>query len=97
MSKYTKEHYEDVAEIMARHRHPGEGNREAEGCWEATCADFADLFAADNPQRCIICDQRKDTGSPCDDLSEHSFEGGFDRELFLAACGLTTKEVEHGL
>jgi hypothetical protein len=59
--------------------------------------DFADLFAADNPPTCSICrlattDLLEEAGCQYEPesgtTSQHDFEGGFDRERFLAACGL---------
>ncbi|KKK55252.1 hypothetical protein LCGC14_3076430 [marine sediment metagenome] len=92
MSRHSKQIYEDVAEVF-----------HGEATVDNLAHDFADLFAADNPPRCVNCGEPATTtgGGSCHyvpQLGEHNFEGGFDRERFLAACGLTTEtEVRHGL
>ncbi len=99
MSRYSKQHYEDVAEILSEHG----GYVTARVVTDDIVRAFADLFAADNPPRCVNCGEPATTtgGGSCHyvpQLGEHNFEGGFDRERFLAACGLTTEtEVRHGL
>lgn len=50
--------------------------------------DFADLFAADNPRRCLGCGEQEPPGAVCQMPDEGHRFGGFDRERFLAACGL---------
>jgi hypothetical protein len=98
--KYQKEHYEDVARVLRTatkclcQRFASEG-------WFAPdrfdrcdiVSAFADLFAADNPRRCTYCIYLEGTTEFCDPANgqhrdAHNFEGGFDREQFLAACGL---------
>ena len=103
MSTYTKQHYEDVANLI-------------KGSWpEAVPEDvnevmlfslsnkFADLFAADNPDSvyCGYCGATRDHRLPCPERgvsgvearSPHSFvyHKGFNREQFLTACGLKPK------
>ncbi len=84
MSRYSKEHYEDVARVIA----------DATRCYEfadsngATPADIvnglADLFAADNPPTCAGCNPQPGDVIP----ASHAVVGGFDRGQFLATCGL---------
>jgi len=82
--------YEDVARVIADVIH----------CYEfadsngATPADIinglADLFAADNPLVCRQCGDDEGSTARClpdEPTVEHSYDG-FDREQFLAACGL---------
>ncbi len=45
MSRYSKEHYEDVATILKRQTAP-----------VSLVNEFADLFAADNPPTCQLSD-----------------------------------------
>lgn len=86
MSRYTREHYEDVARILSRERVAQEpANRH--GPIYNLIYDFTDLFAADNPQACSVCRVPKVDAIRHHDGSHH-FVGGFDREQFLAACGL---------
>ena len=90
MSRYTKEHYEDVARILSQRRapDPGEGlGRIRNTALTDVANDFADLFAAD-PRYCIHCGDEASTTAVCPLHDEHLFEGGFDRARFLAACGL---------
>ena len=77
MSRYSKEHYEDVAKLLKKA--PAATDMKA---W--FIQKFADLFAADNPAACDVC------GQPNDEMlvGLHTFKGGFNREPFLAACGL---------
>lgn len=98
MSRYTKEHYEDVARTLTDFWADSAN-------WSLYCEvpselvrNFADLFAADNPKTCIHCGYLESAfdlaaGEICDSADgrtrdEHNFEGGFDRAQFLAACGL---------
>ena len=64
--RYQQEHYEDVANLLTRSTTDhGTSRKSADGgvmALRRVMLDFADLFAADNPE--------------------------FDRERFLAACGL---------
>jgi len=62
-----------------------------------TASQFADLFAADNPPYCIHCGAPAITDEVCASAGgrlydEHLFEGGFNLEQFLAACGLESEE-----
>ena len=96
MSRYTKEHYEDVARLLRAH------HLEGNDCdVQDVVRAFADLFATDNPILCIYCGYIKGTTEICDSAdgrlrNEHLFEGGFDREQFLAACGLEPEESSDG-
>jgi hypothetical protein len=87
VSRYSKQHYEDVARILAEEQHFQETSGRPEGLSAAGAVinlkhTFADLFAADNPKRCSFHGEH-DTG-----YSEDCKITGFDREQFLAACGL---------
>ncbi len=96
MSRYTKEHYEDVASLIlgaTLYAHPEHIDR------HALVTRLADLFAADNPDSvyCGYCGatepgQQAPVTSICVErgTEAHSFvyHKGFDREWFLAACGL---------
>ncbi|KKL54077.1 hypothetical protein LCGC14_2269030 [marine sediment metagenome] len=74
-SRYSKRHYEDVARILRADRMEARIRPEDDTLANVT-ADFADLFAADNP-RCAFLDCQ--------------MHKGFDRARFLAACGLEPK------
>ena len=79
MSKYQDSHYEDVAAILLEHillSHVSPMNRDLVNT-------FADLFAADNPPFCNAIPY------PYDHDRHDCVEGGFNREQFLAACGLS--------
>ncbi len=93
---YQNEHYEDVARIVSWHttaaKVDGDKKRMAELGY--LCLHFADLFAADRPpsSRCWTCGNSEEAGSTCTRLDgKHRF-GGFDREQFLAACGVERRE-----
>ncbi len=62
-TRYQKRHYEDVARLL---RERSEHIFDEPLVRQVIEIDFADLFAADNPD--------------------------FDRERFLAACGLESEE-----
>ncbi len=85
MSRYTKEHYEDVAAILLPHC---PGNSQI----GQIVKDFADLFAADNPPKCIHCGRSgAEAVGLClgpQDYLNHEVAGGFNCEQFLTACGL---------
>ena len=84
-TRYQKRHYEDVASILLAH--VGYVSRDL-------VSDFADLFAVDNPQRFtahIACPYNHSDGR---DNDCHIY--GFDREQFLAACGLEPEQRERG-
>ncbi|KKM75854.1 hypothetical protein LCGC14_1386130 [marine sediment metagenome] len=98
MSRYTKEQCEDVALILSTPIELRIGRLHAE-TYSSTVGqlakDFADLFAADRPpsSHCWTCGSSKEAGFTCTRPDgEHRF-GGFDREHFLAACGLEVKEL----
>jgi hypothetical protein len=85
---YQEKHYEDVARIL-RLRYQYYHSYEARLALESTAQDFADLFAADNPNICCnqpvgiekVCLSR----CPC---AKHHPRNGFDRGRFLAVCGI---------
>ena len=85
MSRYSKEHYEDVARLLnGVIIHAEREERFVDVLLvELLVEEFADLFAADSPPACrthgIIGSERKDD---CPN------DRGFDRERFLAACEL---------
>ncbi|KKK89082.1 hypothetical protein LCGC14_2736700 [marine sediment metagenome] len=89
MSRYSKQHYDDVAHIFAQY---------PRGLHDGVVKDFADLFAADNPSSdyCGYCGTDGATSVACPGRSlalGHSLvqHKGFDREQFLSACGLATE------
>jgi hypothetical protein len=88
-TRYQEKHYEDVAGILNTHR-----TSQTRWAWSNAASTvlakaFADLFAADNPPGCIHCNKSPGVSSACrSPYMRHHFEGGFDREQFLAACGL---------
>ncbi len=82
VSRYSQEHYEDVARIFAQY---------PRGLHDGVVKDFADLFAADSPpsSRCWNCGDSKDALEHiCTRPNEGHRFGGFDRDPFLTACGL---------
>ena len=95
-SHYSKQYYEDVARTLKEQAtyYSGivnDGQAIVAGVvLGRTIESFADLFAADNlpSSRCWTCGSSKESGFTCTRPDgEHRF-GGFDREQFLAACGL---------
>ncbi|KKM83068.1 hypothetical protein LCGC14_1313210 [marine sediment metagenome] len=85
-TRYQSEHYEDVARLL-------EGNTLLSDSHKINKLNlvgaFADLFAADNPRRCtahVACPYRYSDGR---DNDCHVY--GFNREQFLAACGLESE------
>ena len=94
ITRYQKKHYEDVARLLVNRRIsmdeqlPEYMDGFNDAIWKLV-EDFADLFAADNLTVCHICGDSEGTAPPCVyPKLEHVFEGGFNREEFLAACGL---------
>ena len=89
-TRYTKKHYVDVAKLLScSTTYHGTSRKSVDGGIMAltqVILDFADLFAADNPKRCTFHGDH-DTG-----YSEDCKITGFNREQFLAACGLEEKE-----
>lgn len=85
MSKYQEQHYEDVAKVIRPYTVVDRG------VWQNLTEDLADLFVADNPPTCLACGDREGKTSicTCSCGGHHAFRGGFDRERFLEACGLT--------
>lgn len=85
-SRYGKDHYEDVAKVLKENRAWAikMDSSHARGAMAATIGTFADLFAADNPPTCHITIHRLLLDWPCSSLCTE----GFDRDKFLAACGL---------
>ena len=91
-TRYQKSQIEDVAFILGCHTTAAGMDNEKERMeWLTWIAkSFADLFAADNPPACIDCGaHRGERGGPS--CEGHLFAGGFDRERFLAACGLESE------
>jgi len=91
VSRYSKQHYEDVARILNYQRY--QACEDVSDALDEVSDKFADLFVADNPKCCIHCGYVKGSTEVCDSANgqlrdEHTFEYGFDREQFLAACGL---------
>ncbi len=92
-TRYQKRHYEDVARLISGNMDATGLDKQRNGGLTALAHDYADLFAADNPpsSRCWTCGDDKGTTSICTRPDgEHRF-GGFDREQFLAACGLESE------
>ncbi|KKN75221.1 hypothetical protein LCGC14_0382200 [marine sediment metagenome] len=95
-TRYQTKHYEDVARLLQYHLAATDGPTDAllgaHSVVQLLIADFADLFAADNPPHCTHCSRPGTTGDLTILLTKagekHNREGGFDREQFLEACGL---------
>ncbi|KKM04345.1 hypothetical protein LCGC14_1765150 [marine sediment metagenome] len=89
-TRYQKSQIEDVARILSYHTTAAGMDDEQERMqWLTWIAkSFVDLFAADNPPRCSTC------GASVCSQRGHVFASGFDRERFLAACGLIEDEKE---
>ncbi len=106
-TRYQKKHYEDVARLLAFHwakvagDSPVPRGSRARAIMGVVLQDFADLFAADNPQQCVYCLTLgpKPAGEACpqrgiapaDANTYHSFMG-FNRKQFLTACGLEEED-----
>ena len=97
MSRYSKEHYEDVAGLL---RATGEKLASAGQGYGAMAAvgalaySFAFLFYADHPAYCSHCGQHEEEAatSACHTFDEtHDLEGGFGHTEFLRACGLESE------
>ena len=98
-TRYQKSQIEDVARIL--HDAWGEaidvGGMADRYMADTTVGnlaeDFADLFAVDNPQRCLSCTSTPDqeSGYPCLHPAGHDW-GGFNRAKFLSACGLESED-----
>ena len=88
-TKYQKSQIEDVAVLLHFHH---DINVSGPIAIATLAGHFADLFAADNPPICPRCGrQYRATNThiyPANCSGPHEYEGGFDREQFLAACGL---------
>ena len=82
-TRYQKSQTEDVARLLKKS--PAATDMKA---W--FIQKFADLFAADNPNKC--CGEAvHDHFEYCDPSApkgEHHYQPGFNRAQFLAACGL---------
>ena len=98
MSRYGKQHYEDVARILAEEKHFQETSGRPEGMIAAGTVinlkhTFADLFAADNPPstHCWRCGSNRNVVTICIRPNEEHHYGGFNRADFLEACGLEPK------
>jgi len=91
MSRFTKEHYEDVARIVRLERTYWAGLVDdaqaavAESVLSRWTCSLVDLFAADNLPFCRTCGIFHSAFHASEGL--HDYVGGFDREQFLAACG----------
>jgi len=92
-TRYQKSQIEDTARILktmweCHCNSPHDPNGpECAGCQtrDGMVSAFADLFAADNPKRCTFHGDHN-TGYSVDcEIT------GFDREQFLAACGLESE------
>ncbi len=89
MSRYTKQQHEDVARILKDQLSSAAplnwvghiAEVETNATVKRIAYRFADLFAADNPGACS-CPPGEEHPSKC------NMRGGFNREQFLAACGL---------
>ncbi len=101
-TRYQKSQIEDVAQILrdAMLETIDDGKMASRYMDDTTIEnityDFETLFAADNPPRCVNCGEPATTtgGGSCHyvpQLGEHNFEGGFNREEFLTACGLESE------
>ena len=93
MSRYSKQQYEDVAGILRKYY---SGIAYGPEYSPGIASDFVSLFAADNPLVCIYCGYIEGATEICDSADgrlrdEHLFEGDFDKDKFLMACGLTTE------
>ena len=97
-TRYQDKHYEDVAEILQRYTQERRGLSRLLMAPEisaflatarAITLDFADLFATDNPSNCLYCEGRHDAAH----YTPPHVRGrsGFDRDRFLAACGLESE------
>ncbi len=86
-TRYQKSQIEDVARVLSYHTTAAGMDDEQERMqWLTWIAkSFVDLFAADNPPIMKHCWCYPE----CTDVRQVS---GFDRERFLAACGLESKE-----
>ncbi|KKN69276.1 hypothetical protein LCGC14_0442710 [marine sediment metagenome] len=92
MSIYTEQHYKSIADLLSKADPSHPVMIQVKGI----CLDFADLFAADNPPstRCWNCGDDNESMALCTRPNEgHNF-GGFNREWFLEACGLTAEQAE---
>ncbi len=78
---YQEKHYEDVARILRADRMEAR-IRPEDDALANVIADFADLFAADNPMRCTF------HGDHNIGYSAGCKITGFNRKQFLEACGL---------
>ncbi len=83
-TRYQESQIEDVAGIIAAELadHPERPNRTP--TLRAVARQFAGLFAADNPKRCVTFPFNHD-------FHDCVLAGGFDRKPFLAACGLESE------
>ena len=79
-TRYQKSQIEDVARLLNGAIKQAE--REQRFVDVLLVEEFADLFAADNPPICRVAARHF---APCGIVC---LSGGFDRESFLAACGL---------
>lgn len=91
MSRYSRELAEDVAGLIKSAWPEAVPEDVNEVILFDLANKFADLFAADNPPTCVACGALCATQRavyPCHAGRDHKWIGGFDRDKFLAACGL---------
>lgn len=95
MSRFTKEHYEDVALVLKENRAWAiqMDRPHARAVMASTIGQFADLFAADNPRKCRGCGLVEDINNALH--QGYDWGGGFNRVKFLTACGLQPSEPPH--
>lgn len=95
-TRYSRQHYEDVARLIRESWPIEDDSREVEEVILFSLTNrFADLFAADNPRHCRFClvpEEGDGKDKPHANGAEHDFAIGFDREQFLTACGLKAEE-----
>ncbi|KKL16524.1 hypothetical protein LCGC14_2494730 [marine sediment metagenome] len=102
-TRYQKEHYEDVANVLASAtRYSGKTEEGEYFCSvdpDEVAQALAHLFAADNPLACTDCGRLQSASSkrcpamrPIESSGLHRFTWGFDGEQFLTACGLEEEE-----
>ncbi len=98
-TRYQRSQIEDVARILSYHTTAAGMDDERERMEWLTwiTKSFIDLFAADNPPNCVDCGASSTGESKfCrQSIVNHKFEGGFNRERFLAACGLEIDQRTH--
>ncbi len=95
MTRYQKSQIEDVARVLRAERDAGLnalGKNQGSDAIACAMIDFANLFAADNPPKCVA--HRPGAlfrNGPC--ITNCLFQGGFNRTAFLADCGLVVEPM----